>query len=80
MSRKPPPIAESQCQALELARRQGGNLYRTEAGWGPEKFDPATTPFADLFSHGTVRALVTRRAMEWCATNGTRWVQARIVP
>jgi hypothetical protein len=77
--RKPKPLTQPQIEALALAKRQGGTLYRTSVGWGPEKFDPKKTRFSDLFSHGTVRSLVTRHAMAWTAMNGTQWTQATIV-
>lgn len=80
MSRKPPPLTEPQRQALELARRQNGMLHRTDAGWGPEKFEPASTSFDDLFPFATVRALVTRGAMQWSRYSGTSPTQARVVP
>lgn len=60
-----PPLTKTQKEALELARRQGGKLYRNAAAWGPVKFDPRSTPFDDLFPFQTVRALVTRGVMRW---------------
>lgn len=76
--RKPPPLSDAQREALDLARRQGGKLYRTPMGWGPQHAN-GQTAFAELHNHATVRALVTRKAMEWSATNGTQWTEARLV-
>jgi hypothetical protein len=80
VSRKPPPYTEPQRQALDLARRQGGLLHRNEAGWGPQKFDPKATSFDDLFPFATVRALVTRGAMQWSQYRGSSPTVARVIP
>jgi hypothetical protein len=80
MSRKPPPLTDTQKQALELARRQGGKLFKNAAAWGPETFNARSTPFVDLYAFATVRGLVTRGAMEWSNYRGKSPTQARVIP
>lgn len=74
--RKPAPLTPLQREAIELAERQGGKLFRNDVAWGPKKFDPKTTPFADLYSFRTVQSLCTRGALRWSAPGEVEIVRA----
>jgi len=54
-------LSAEEAAALEYARRHGGTIERTEYGWGTQDL----SKLEDVFSTGTVKALVAAKRMKW---------------
>lgn len=71
-------------ECVEFMMGQGGRIYRSEQGpWSVENFNVSTTPYNQIFSHATVKALVSRGLARWSTwenARGSRYpVEAELV-